>query len=91
MTTAELLNAYAAHTAAVAAYETANPFDLATAMGRPAAPHQSVAAQTGEMIATRGLTKALAVALTHAMDGTQVSAQLRAVYTELVLAAVDAA
>ena len=89
MTTTELLNAHATHTAAEIAYEAAFPFDLMTAMDRPAAPAQSIAAQAGEMIAARGIAGALAVALTHALDGSAVSAEQRAVYTELLIAAVE--
>lgn len=91
MTANQLLNAYNDYTVSMDEYETANPFDLATAMDRPAAPEQSIAAQAGELIAERGsLARAMAVALTHAMDGSSMSDQQRAVYTELVIAAVEA-
>ena len=91
MTTLELVNAYAAHVSAVEAYEIANPFDLMTAMDRPAAPVQSTAAQAGEMIVNhyRGLNGALAIALTHTLDGSTISDEKRAVYTELTIAAAE--
>jgi hypothetical protein len=89
MTSTDLLNAHNDYADAYDAWETAYPFDLLTAMDRPNPPEQSIAAQAGEMIAKRGLTQALAVALTHAMDGSNVSDQQRAVYLELTIAAAD--
>lgn len=91
MTTNELLNAYNDYVRNMNRYEAAFPFDLATAMDRPAAPVQSVEALAGELIAERGsLVRAMAVALTHTMDGSSISDQQRAVYMELTLAAVEA-
>lgn len=90
MTTNELLNAYNDYTVDMDEYEADYPFDLTTAMDRPAPPVQSIAAQAGELIAERGnLVRALAVALTDAMSR-EIPDDKRAVYTELVIAAVEA-
>jgi hypothetical protein len=89
MTATELLNAHNEYADAYAAWETAHPFDLVTAMDRPSPPVQGIAAQAGEMIAERGsLVAAMAVALTDAMSR-DIPESKRAVYTELVVAAVD--
>lgn len=90
MTANQLLNVYNDYTVDMDEYEADYPFDLETAMDRPAAPAQSIAAQAGELIAERGgLVRAMAVALTHTMDGSNISDQQRAVYMELVIAAVE--
>ena len=87
----ELVKAYADYDAECDAYEAAHPSDLLTVMDRPAPPVQSIAAIAGQMITDSeyGLKGALARALAHALDGTEITAHYRAVYTELVIAAVS--
>lgn len=89
MTITELLSAHNEYAGTYAAWETAHPFDLMTAMDRPNPPSQSIAAQAGEMIAERGsLVAAMAVALTDAMSR-ELPDDKRSVYTELVIAAIE--
>lgn len=90
MRVGQLLDIYNDYTVDMDEYEADYPFDLATAMDRPAPPEQSIAAQAGEMIAERGtLAAAMAVALTDAMSR-EIPDDKRAVYMELVLAATEA-
>jgi len=89
MTANQLLNAYNDYTVSMDEYESAHPFDLMTAMGRPQPPAQSIAAQAGELIAEKGnLARALAVALTDAMSR-ELPDDKRAMYMELIVAAVE--
>jgi hypothetical protein len=76
--------------ARIAIARRAHPFDLLTAMDRPAPPAQSIAARAGEMIHARGLAGALAVALMDSLSR-DIPYQdiLSQVYTELAMAAVE--
>lgn len=86
----QLIYAYSDYTAELREYERAHPFDLLTAMDRPAPPVQSIAAMAGEMIHARGLAGALAGALMDAMSrDIPYQDTLRQVYTYLAVAAVE--
>jgi hypothetical protein len=86
----QLVQAYHDYTAALRDYERAHPFDLLTAMDRPAPPAQSIAARAGEMIHARGLAGALAVALMDSLSRDILYQDiLSQVYTELAMAAVE--
>jgi len=63
-----LINAYEAHAAAYAQWETEHPFDLMTVMDRPEAPAQSPEARAGELIATGGIISAMRHMLLIAAD-----------------------
>jgi hypothetical protein len=90
MTEQQLRQTYSDYTAELREYERAHPFDLLTAMDRPAPPVQSIAAMAGEMIHARGLKGALAGALMDAMSrDLPYQDTLRQVYTELAIAAVE--
>ena len=89
MNAAQLLNAYREYAAAAAdhgqSFDLASPdfFDHAAS-----ALEQSAEALAGELIHEHGsLERALAVALTHALDGSGVSERNRAAYQRLVWAA----
>lgn len=89
MQTADLLNAYRDYAAKYADWQ--HSFDLEKILDQPDAPVMSAQAKAGEMIARRGsLAHALAEALAHTLDGSEVSESLRSAYQELISAAIEA-
>jgi len=87
--TADLIRAHAAHQAALAAHQSAHPFDLMRVFDTPPAPVASPEAEAGALIAAHGIIGALRRALVHALDGSEIGGEQQRAYWALALATED--